>query len=406
VEIKKRALKNPALLLSGALVTNFGNSMYVVALFSFLSQEYPRPLFLGLIQGASYVPVVIFSFYAGATADRSYRPWIIGGTDLFRFLSFALSAVLLTGLKNIHPMVILLPMVFFNGIMQAWFTPATVSYALDLNDKGKRGGIDIFSLRTGISHMASLAGQGVGALWYSLWGMAPLLGLGALAFGLSGISEFFLKDRHRPRRLIFPKREKKTKGLIELMGLMRTLEARGAGILLLLGVQGINSMVIINLPFFLTRRLGYHQAFLGYAMASLFGGSIVMGFIMSLSQRLKKLSTARAVVILYGGILLVVSVISPGQRILLLSLLFLGGMSVAFLYLFTLHKSHSLAGQTRGASLQGGFEALNAAVLPFFYMINSVIAGLFPLDSPWIIRCMGGLALALVLWRAKRAPKG
>ena len=80
-----------------------------------------------------------------------------------------------------------MPLVFFNAVMQAFFSPAVISYILD--QKSER--VDLLSLRVGTGHLSSLAGQLLGAALYPAFGLIPLLLINSACFFASGISEVF-----------------------------------------------------------------------------------------------------------------------------------------------------------------------------------------------------------------------
>ena len=400
-KVNNNRLIDGILVLSGSVFTNLGNSMYVVALFTFLSLEYPRPLFIGLIQSTAFLPIVLFSTAAGRMADRSYRPWIIAGSDILRALFFLAAAALLAVGRSLHPMLILLPMVFLNGIMQAGFNPAVISYMLDLG-RGT-GRMDLLSLRTGSAHLSSLGGQSIGALLYSLAGLTPMLLCSALGFLISGISELFLSDPGRKRYIQLqaatsagPRRLLDRSVLDRIMG----IEGRGGSILLFIGLQAVNSMLIVNLPFYITRRLEFPPEFLGFAMASLFGGSIAIGLIHGVSPRVRNIGPAMPFTFMtfYAILILLVSIGSMPAAIYMILLLF-AGVCLSLVYLRTIHSAYALGGGKDSAATQGLIDAMGTAVLPAAYLINALIASLFPLDSPWILRIMAAASIILVLWR-------
>ncbi len=102
-----------------------------------------------------------------------------------------------------------------------------------------------------------------------------MLTINSVCFFISGLSELFLKET--PERV---KRSISKEGKITLKEVAEeflTFERKGEPVLLYFGLQAVNSMVIVNLPFFITERLGYDSYYIGFALAALLGGSIVSG---------------------------------------------------------------------------------------------------------------------------------
>lgn len=383
------------LIILGNMVTSFGNSMYVVALIIFTADKFHDPFYIGLIQTAAYLPAVLFSLQGGRLADRCSRPLIIAGSDLARSIILFSGALMLYTFSAVHPFIILIPMVFINAVMQAHFSPAVISFILDQ----KRIKWDLLSLRTGSGHLASLAGQTIGALLYPILGLIPLLAVNSICFLSSGISELFLKEnesRNQKKRINasnnkinFPKA---FKDFIKL-------ERKGAPVFLYLGMQAVNSMIILNLPFFITHRLGFESRFIGYGLAGLLGGSILSGFTMGLTGLAGKIKSAAATTaaLACSLIFFLASIIGTGEPekaffFVPLFLLICAGALMGLIHLVTIHQVYIKGPRDSAAARQGFLEASATAVLPASYLLTGLIASRLPLDTPWILRSAGILA--------------
>ncbi|OQX28736.1 MAG: hypothetical protein B0D92_07355 [Spirochaeta sp. LUC14_002_19_P3] len=378
---------NRVIVIAGNMATSFGNSMYVVALLVFIAAEHPSPLNIGAVQVAAHLPILLFGAFGGLLADRGRRPWIISGTDMARGLCLLSAAVILGFVKN--PLFVLLPLVFFNASMQAFFSPAVISYVLDL----KRGRMDLLSLRTGSGHLASLGGQLAGAALYPLLGLIPLLIINGLGFLLSGVSEMFL--HHLPGGNASRPRGEFPRLLKSFFNLCRGR----VPVFLYLGMQAVNTLLMVSLPFFLTRRLGLDARFLGYALAALLGGSILSGMFLGLSGLAAEMSTLSAygAALIFAVLCAAASLLPAGSGVLLFALLVSAGACQGWIYLLTVHKLYQSGAGSGAASRQGMLEAAAAGVLPIGYGLSTAAAMLFPLDTPWLLRiaavlaaCMGG----------------
>ncbi|MBN1687016.1 MAG: MFS transporter [Spirochaetales bacterium] len=400
--------KNSILIIAGNSLTGFGNSMYLVALLVFVSTRFPHPLNIGLVQAAAYLPIVLFGIPAGFLADRSARVPVIAGTDLLRALFLPVCALALMTAKSVPPLAFIIPMLFLNGTMQAFFSPSVISFILDgrlssvIEESPPRRGarkLDLLSLRTASSHLASLLGQAVGAGLYLVTGIVPILFINGATFLLSGISELFLTEN---RRATGPGKRKHSLG--GLFRELRVTEARGAPVLLYLVSQAAGAAILVNLPFFLGHYLKLPPDYLGYAMAALLGGSIISAFLLGLTGSIPSTRSAYLAASLAAVSLDAAGFLPPGRSPLalagLLPFLIVTGGATGWIHIVTIHAVHKLGEIESAASRQGFMEAAVNAVLPVSYLASGAVFEQLPLDTPWIIRSVGAgmMVLSGLLW--------
>lgn len=367
---------------------------------------------------------------------------------MFRGLGFLSGALLFFSGLSIHPMLILIPMVLFNAVMQAHFTPAVMSYLLDINlyvkerderepgateqhvgdQDGRKTGTrrrgifsrpDWFSLRTAAAHLASLAGQGAGSVLSGILGMGWLLLISGAGFLFSGVWERAGTDAPRSAAFSSHRDIEQKSFLSGIGGHMRRLHGfhrRGVPVYLYLGLQGVNSMLVVNMPFFLLRRLGAPEMYLGFAMASLFGGSLLYAALDSviLSGTRAAKGGAGIPALLYGVLLFLLSLFPAGfldvegivlRGLIPVLLLVVSGGLLSAVYLNTLRQLHAKSTDQGSARYLGLLEAMGTAVLPVSYLVNSFIAGLLPLDTPWLLRSAAGVLLVGILVLAIRRKR-
>ncbi len=293
--------------------------------------------------------------------------------------------------------------------MQAFFSPALISYILDL----KQNKTDLLSLRTGSGHLAALTGQALGAALYPAYGLVPLLLINSLCFFGSGISELFLRESGKRPKMSPGVKAVSGRKLSELSKDFFSLDKKGVPLYLYLGMQGINCLLVLNIPFLLTKRLGFPVQFIGYGLAGLLGGSILSGLFLGLTGMARKAGSlsAHGASLLFAGLCLTAGVLpsgksSSGSFLIPLLLLVAAGSCQGWIHLVTIHEVNRRGESSSRASRQGFLEAAAAAVLPAGYLISAGAASLLPLDTPWLMRTAaalsGGLAI-LSLWRSRRA---
>lgn len=398
---------NRLIIIAGNMLTCFGNSMYVVALLVFITAVHPRPFNIGAIQAAAHLPILLFGVFGGILADRTQRPGIIAGTDMARGIFLLTAAVVLANFEIDNPLIVFLPLVFLNAVMQAFFSPAVMSYILDQ----KSGRVDLLSLRVGTGHLSSLAGQLLGAALYPTFGLIPLLLINSVCFFASGISEVFLKE------LPFHARQKKihrlppVRSFSVLIKDFLELNRRGAPVLLYPGMQAVNTLVLLNLPFFFTERLDLNAQFIGYGLASLLGGSILSGMVLGLSGlaiRVGNRSTQGAALV-FAAVCIAAGAIrfDSGARLSLFMLflfLVVAGACQGWIHLVTVHLVYWKGDEETAAGRQGLLESAAVAIVPVGYLLSVAAASLFPLDTPWLLWIAAGLSISIVgFGRCRRA---
>ncbi len=396
---------NRLIIIAGNMLTCFGNSMYVVALLVFITAVHPHPFNIGAIQAAAHLPILLFGVFGGILADRTQRPVIIAGTDMARGLFLLTAAAVLANFDVGNPLIVFLPLVFLNAVMQAFFSPAVISYILD--QKSER--VDLLSLRVGTGHLSSLAGQLLGAALYPAFGLIPLLLINSACFFASGISEVFLKElpfraRREKIRRLSPVRSFSVLAK-DFLGLKR----KGAPVFLYLGMQAVNTLVLLNLPFFFTERLGLSAQFIGYGLAALLGGSILSGMVLGLSGLAVRVGnrSTQAAALVFAAVCIAAGAIrfdSGRLASLFMLLLFLvaAGACQGWIHLVTVHLVYWKGNEERAAGRQGLLESAAVAVVPFGYMLSAAAASLFPLDTPWLLWIAAGLSIGIVGFERRR----
>ncbi|NCN04808.1 MAG: MFS transporter [Spirochaetales bacterium] len=366
------------LLILGNAVSTFGNGVFLVALLIYGGTQVNSSQFLGLVQGTAYLPMALFSLFAGRVADRLGPRFLIVLTDLLRgvvFVSFGL------GFSN-HSLGVLLPLVFINGGLQAFFIPAVVLLSVrlegDFHRRGQRVGV--LGLRTASLHTATLAGNALGGILFVAFGLSALLVATGIGFFASGLSEMFIRAGRRVNEpLVDPGPAQKSTNPLEFLKMFP--------VNLYLLFQIVLPLLTILLPGYLTGGLGLPEQAVGWVFALLLAGSIGAGLVRARGWK----GSANGVVGLTLGSTLSLGILGAldlfGFGIPLgLGVIMLGffGFGLGWMYLSAIEKVQEGAGKT-GGRRHGVLETLTSLLVPGAYFLGSMLVPSDPTLAPaWI----------------------
>lgn len=199
----KAVLRNPDLakLLVGQAVSQFGDSVFVIALAWYVADTTGSAVIVANIMVLSQISRIISSAFAGVIVDRYSRKLIMIISDLIRsffVLVFALILYLQTAeIWHMNLLAVIL------GVVGAFFSPAEMSIIPDIVDRKDLNTANSLNISTKtISHMLGpvaagilIALPGVGMSGVSLLDSASFL---AGAFGLSLIRKGSLRRQQEP----------------------------------------------------------------------------------------------------------------------------------------------------------------------------------------------------------------
>lgn len=189
--------RNFTLLFTGSLVSEMGN-----VLFGFVAGLYVIDITNGsAILLAAFMALgafvrLIFSPVAGVLVDRWDKVKIIYITDFIRGLIFVATAyVFFVGVENSSAVIILLTVTILSGVISAFFGPAVTSAIpeiVGLNKVQQANGANSI-----IQSSTMIMGVILGAAAFGLFPFYIALLINGVSFLLSGISEMFIRAKHK-----------------------------------------------------------------------------------------------------------------------------------------------------------------------------------------------------------------
>jgi MFS family permease len=167
-----------SLLWSGALLSNLGTLIHTTALLWYVKQLTDSNAWVGAVNFASFVPIILFVLYAGSLADRIDRRKLILVTQTGMMLA-ALALGISTSL-GWSSMVLIMSLTVFMGTAFVFSFPAWRAMIPDLvPPKDLLNGV---ALDAAGYNMARFVGPALGALIISVWSVAGAFYINAISF--------------------------------------------------------------------------------------------------------------------------------------------------------------------------------------------------------------------------------
>jgi MFS family permease len=169
--------RNFRLFFSGQLVSLIGTWMHQVARSWLVLELTNSAFYVGFVAALGTLPVLLFSLYAGAVADRMSKLRLIIMTQTAAMvLSFALAALVLTGAVTVWHIVIIATLI---GVVNAFDVPGRQSFFIEL--VGRDDLMNAIALNSSSFNVTRILGPSVAGL------LIGLVGVGA-CFLLDGVS--------------------------------------------------------------------------------------------------------------------------------------------------------------------------------------------------------------------------
>ena len=194
--------KNFTLLFQGQLISQIGSFIYAVSFIFWLKHATESATVIGLFFMISMLPGVLLGPLGGAIADRYSRKKIIVLGDLINGSLILMVTAVMFLLPTASSLIITLLFItaLSGGIVGAFFKPAVSAAIPDLVPRHQINSAN--GILQSSVHIASLIGQTIGGILYSILGAPVLMLINGITYLLSALSESFItipqKLREKP----------------------------------------------------------------------------------------------------------------------------------------------------------------------------------------------------------------
>lgn len=299
------------LVVIGQIISLFGNVTLRFALPFYVLDQTGSATAFGTISAVALLPTILFSPLGGVLADRINRRNIMAALDFLTAgvtIAFGIALSIEGGaIVKIAVIMILL------SLIQSFYQPA-VNSSIPLLSSEKNL-VQSNAVVNQVSALANLLGPVIGGILYGVWGLTPIIIVGAVSFFFSAVMELFI---HMP----FARQEQGENALavirqdlgvsVRFITKEKPVMVPVIGIVCLFNLF-LSSMLIVGMPFLIKVVLGLNGQWYGLAQGLSGLGAIIGGFLAGpISARLSirkfhlvLLSVALAVLPMSGAVLLV-----------------------------------------------------------------------------------------------------
>jgi MFS family permease len=211
---------------SGQLVSLMGTWMQTVAQGWLMHRLTDSPAMLGLLGFAQFIPVTIFSLFAGVLADRMDKRKLIFITQSFAMLQAVAMALVVT-LGVVQPWMILV-LAFMLGTVNAFDLPGRQSYFIEM--VGRDDLSNAIALNSAAFNIARVLGPAVAGILVGWVGEQACFWVNAASFVAVIASLMMIRTPSRPT---------------VVGGLRETVETLGEGIRYALDVAPIRNLLLL-----------------------------------------------------------------------------------------------------------------------------------------------------------------
>lgn len=265
--------KDFTLIVIGRIFSLFGNATIKFVLPLYLLNLTGSSALYGTVTACALIPAILLSPVGGIVADR------VNKRNIMLILDFFMAAVisafsLLMNEVNLIPLLTVTLMLLY-GIKGAYQPSVQASIPALVNEDNFMAANSIINT---ISSFASLAGPVLGGVWYSAYGLEPVLWICIVCFIMSAVTEIFIK-------IPFQKQASES-GILKTAAtdfaesirfIRKDKPVIGKAILVIYGIDlFLASMIIVALPYLVTEVLNLDSS-LSNSLYGFAAGSLALG---------------------------------------------------------------------------------------------------------------------------------
>lgn len=263
--------RNFTLLLLGQISSLFGNTILRFALSMYILEVTGSATIFASLLAISIVPTILLSPLGGILADRVNRRNIMVALDFVSGVSVLLFVFILSDSNVVTAIGVLMVIL---SILAAFESPAAAACVPQLQegDNVIRANAAVYQ----VSALAGLVAPILGSVFYSIFGLYPILIVSVVCFFITALFECFIKLLHTPSST-----ENSVLTIIknDFSASLRFMTREQPNILKLLLLIAIISFFItslgtVGMPFMIRKVLGLDATFYGAAESALGAASI------------------------------------------------------------------------------------------------------------------------------------
>lgn len=375
----------------GALLSNIGTWLQMIALGWIVFEMTNSAFYLGLTNFASLAPVFFFAIFAGLAADGLDRRNLIIATQvvmmIFAFLLGLLSSLRINSISSV------ILIVFISGIALAFNFPAWQAIVPDLVPR--KDLLNAIALNSAQFNAARLIGPAIAGMILASWGATSCFYLNGLSFLAVILALALIKPKPNPRTR---KESNESVWVYSLSGIKYAKDHLLVTVLLIsVGLLSICATPYTTLmPIYAKDILRVGAKGYGFLLAASGLGAVLGGFLIAPLSRLAKKQTLIKAGIIILSIFLLVFAFSRSFVLSMAALAIVGGSLLAVLSTINTALQTSIPNEIRGR-IMSLYVLMFLGIMPFGSLIFGSLAELISSPLAIAIGVIGCILLDLVL---------
>lgn len=291
--------KDFTLVLIGQIISLFGNAMLRFALPLYLLNLTGSSMVYGTVTACAFIPPILLSPIGGMIADRVNKRNVMVVLDFFTATLILVFSLLMHRVNLIVLLTVTLMLLY--GIASAYQPSVQASIPALV---GQEHFMMANSMINTISSFAFLIGPALGGVWYSAYGIKPILWICMFCFLLSAVMELFINIPFEAQAL--------KGGIWKTVKMDFTESVRfiqkekpviGKTLFVISGINlFLSAMIIVALPYLITEVFPFEAAqanrLYGYAQGALAAGGLIGGICAGVFARLLSIQKSGNLIIL------------------------------------------------------------------------------------------------------------
>ena len=306
--------KDFTLVLIGQIISLFGNAMLRFALPLYLLNLTGSSMVYGTVTACAFIPPILLSPIGGMIADRVNKRNVMVVLDFFTATLILVFSLLMHRVNLIVLLTVTLMLLY--GIASAYQPSVQASIPALV---GQEHFMMANSMINTISSFAFLIGPALGGVWYSAYGIKPILWICMFCFLLSAVMELFINIPFEAQAL--------KGGIWKTVKMDFTESVRfiqkekpviGKTLFVISGMNlFLSAMIIVALPYLITEVFPFEAAqanrLYGYAQGTLAAGGLIGGICAGVFARLLSIQKSGNLIILCAICIFPISAILFGS---------------------------------------------------------------------------------------------
>ena len=301
-------------MLIGQIISLFGNAMLRFALPLYLLNLTGSSMVYGTVTACAFIPPILLSPIGGMIADRVNKRNVMVVLDFFTATLILVFSLLMHRVNLIVLLTVTLMLLY--GIASAYQPSVQASIPALV---GQEHFMMANSMINTISSFAFLIGPALGGVWYSAYGIKPILWICMFCFLLSAVMELFINIPFEAQAL--------KGGIWKTVKMDFTESVRfiqkekpviGKTLFVISGINlFLSAMIIVALPYLITEVFPFEAAqanrLYGYAQGTLAAGGLIGGICAGVFARLLSIQKSGNLIILCAICIFPISAILFGS---------------------------------------------------------------------------------------------